>query len=137
MGFYSSFITSSLQFDWPEWFVAKWSESVHFPPIPDFPVPPGFLRGPISSKIPRKAYRGFAELPADIMRVLTEANFLTGGDDFFELIYLHECGGITMYRFGRSGIRVFEPRTWEETEDITHDCCLDCSHVEKKRPTND
>jgi len=77
--------------------------------------------------------------PLTSLRVLTEANYFAvdsafGGYDIvrsFELIYLHECGGITMYRFGRDGIRVFEPRTWKETGDITHDCCLDCSQVEK------
>lgn len=117
MGFRSTFITSDYSIEWPEWFVDKYNRYIN-------------IGSCLSSKHEYKAYDD-AELYSDIQKCLPER----WRDDFdFNLVYLHECDGVTKVKITKKKIIISEPHEWKEVEYITHSYCYGCSEVEA---TND
>jgi hypothetical protein len=118
MGFRSTFVTDDSSWEWPDWFREKYAGNVHFPPE----------TGPISSVREGKTYSVFADIPADIQRVLRETK-----DDTFDgrlvLVWLHECGGITRCQIDKTRIALSEPETWTQTSEVEHNYCYGCSDI--------
>lgn len=114
MGFRSTFVTQDYYIQWPEWFIAKYSDHVNF----------NDGKGCISSRQEKKSYGVFSELEDDIQKVLKEIESKLDG---FILVWLHECGGITRVSISKDSITYREPDSWRNTDDITHDYCYGCS----------
>lgn len=122
MGFRSTFTTECYSIEWPDWFVEKYKEWVHFP---------GDRKGSISSSTEGKTYGIFEDLHSDIQKVidwewLSPLNFV--------LVYLHECGGITRCQIERDRIVWSEPDGWRETDGVCHDYCYGCSDAPTTHP---
>lgn len=113
MGFRSSFVSMTFNIKWPDWFIEKYKDTIHFKET---------HVGPILSKSETKTYCKWADLPEDIQKSID-------WDDFrldFPVIYLHECGGITKCVISKDKITWFEPIDFIKTEGISHYYCGDC-----------
>ena len=47
--------------------------------------------------------------------------------DGIEIVFFHECGGVTKVCVSAEAIRFFEPQKWEEVIKPTHRGCYGCS----------
>jgi len=114
MGFRSVFITEDIAISWPEWFVEKWSQYVHFHEA----------TGPISSKYELKTYNKWKDLEEDVQKIIGG-----GFTDKIIMVYLHECRGITRVEIYKDKILYSVPETWRVTQYIGHDECYGCSDI--------
>jgi len=103
MGFRCTFITG-----WPGprklpvWFIEKWKDSVNFGAEAGFPL---------SSKERTKAnWGGIVE---DIQKTLQETEYRMP----IELVFVHECSGVTRVEISREQIVYSEPTTWKRVQD--------------------
>lgn len=120
MGFSSTFVTQwhgGSAGGFPEWFVRKWQDSVHFSE--------GYQL-PLSSKAPAEAHGWWAEFEQDLQRAYPwEAS---GAVSSLVVVYLHECGGITRAEISSEKIRYHDASQWRKThQNIAHtwgDRCL-------------
>ena len=124
MGFRSTFVTEDWGFDWPEWFVEKWSPHVNFINRSSGPS------GSISSIGEGKTYGVWESLPADIQRTLKEYPAPDYADRCV-LVYLHECGGITRCEITPDSIGWSEPTGWKKTKGVEHSYCYGCSDIDE------
>ena len=115
MGFRSTFTTLDYNIRWPDWFVNKYAETVHFP---------NAGRGGIRSLGEYKTYGVWSELHTDIQKAIDWADT---GIDTFIVAFLHECGGITRCRITPTSITWSEPATWKATDGVEHWYCYSCS----------
>lgn len=117
MGFRSTFTTLDNDFVWPDWFITKYRERIHFP-VENV--------GAIHSKYEAKTYMTWAELHDDIQRALREQDEV---QQRLVLVYLHECGGITRCQIERDRILWSEPERdgWRKVDGVTHHYCYGCS----------
>ena len=118
MGFRCTFITG-----WPgptklpNWFVEKWRDSVNFGSEDRFPL---------SSKQRTKAnWGGIVE---DIHKAVQETDYRLP----VELIFVHECSGVTRVEISRDQIIYSEPTGWRRVKDAYDhhlgDSCYDKSY---------
>ena len=110
MGFRSVFVTESAHYQWPDWFVKKYHETVNI------------TEHCLTSKLEHKTYTVWSHLDLDIQKAIDwdkKKNVV--------VVYLHECGGITRCHITKDRIIYTEPSGWEVTEEITHDYCYGCS----------
>lgn len=118
MGFRCTFITG-----WPgptklpAWFIEKWKDSVNFSPEERFPL---------SCKQRTKAnWNGIVE---DIQKVLEETDYRMA----VELVFVHECSGVTRVEISRSEIIYSEPIAWKRVpnayDHYIGDPCYDKSY---------
>lgn len=115
MGFRSTITSLDNPVKWPQWFRAKYEESLSVPSV-----------GAIHSISEHKAHDAWADLPADIQRAIA-------WDDVFPrfvLVFLHECGGVTRCQIEANAIYWTEPSVWAMTNGITHNQCKGCSDVQ-------
>ena len=79
----------------------------------------------------KKSILTWADLPADLSRLLreTERSYPVVGT--FCLVFLHECGGVSKLRIWADGHQWSEPHAypsrWSEVEDVSHSYCCGCS----------
>ena len=95
----------------PEWFVSKWQDAVHFG---------AGNRLPLSSKIGAKAHGYWSMFEQDLQKAYPwEEN---PSSSFITLVYLHECGGLTRVEIGAEQIRYHDPTGWRKTyQNMAHD----------------
>lgn len=130
MGFRSTFTTEDYTIKWPAWFIEKYGKHIWFAREDC---------GALHSKGEAKTYGLWEPLPEDIQRAVNWESF---GLEWFVLVYLHECGGITRCQIGKDSIVWSEPQEWQVTEGVTHDYCYGCSNVssaaeESRNPTKE
>lgn len=125
MGFRSVLISEDTGLELPNWFMEKHSWWLNF-------HPKYYL--PFSSKIERKEYQ-HDDLYADLQRVLGGPNTheLPHAREV-ELVWFHECGGITKVTITPSAVRFLEPTEWLEVDEVMHHYCYGCS---KPPPTEE
>jgi hypothetical protein len=111
MGFRSTFVTEDYGQEWPQWFINKYADRLHFP----------VSRGPISTKFEIKIYDD--SIFVDMQKAMTEGQEVSQ----VRVVVLHECGGITLVDINASGIRYSEPRAFESVDFIEHNYCYGCS----------
>ena len=86
----------------PTWFVEKWSDRVNFGSDGGFPL---------SSKERTKANAG--GIVEDIQRALRECDHLMP----VELVFVHECSGVTRVLISPDRILYSEPTSWKTVSD--------------------
>lgn len=94
MGYRSTFVTEHIYIKFPDWFIEKWKDAVHFQVRPEglYGGGAGDLTLPISSKFERKFYSGAEEpLFLDLARVLREHEEEI---DRLRLVIIHEDGEV-------------------------------------------
>lgn len=80
--------------------------------------------GMLSSKFGVKAYSSLiSDLPKDIQRSIEFDSFSMIK---FNILYLHECGGVTKCQITKNDIKWYEPEFFHETHKIEHDYCYEC-----------
>lgn len=97
MGAINYFITNRAPRPMPEWFQARWGQSLH-------------IGGNLCPRIGNKYWTGLEE---DIQRALRES-WTQGTEPLVILIYLHECGNVTRVDITASRVRYSEPIEWKE-----------------------
>ena len=110
MGFRSVFIADDYPIQWPDWFREKYADSLYFGE-----------HGHLASRGEWKHYGPWTDLITDIQKVVPWKERPS-----FNVVFLHECGGVTWCAITKNEIRWAEPREWQETDGITHDYCYDC-----------
>lgn len=116
MGFRSTFVSQDYDIDWPEWFVDKYKDTVHFTESKS---------GVICSKSEGKTYGVFSELEIDIQNAID----WNSHNIPFVIVWLHECGGITRVQIEQGEIKFSEPSEWAKTNGVGHNYCYGCSDV--------
>jgi hypothetical protein len=122
MGIRSTFITEHYGLSFPQWFVDKWSASVHFGGDGD--------SLPISSKYEAKTYHTWVDLEEDIRKASNEGEWGMP----IVLVWLHECGGITRVEIHPEVVLMNEPESWRQVTQVGHDYCDDCSKCSPSQP---
>lgn len=117
MGFRSTFTTSDYAIQWPDWFVNKYSDTVHFPEN---------NTGALHSFRECKTYGVWANLHTDIQEAIP---WDIVGIYKFVIVFLHECDGITRCSITQTAITWSEPETWERTSGVGHLYCYGCSDI--------
>ena len=118
MGFRSTLTTSDYNVVWPPWFVEKYKECLTLGRDG---------HGPLGSLTEVKIYFSLPDLVTDIHKVLQDSFFTRPRLSPFELVYLHECGGITRVELYKDEIHYSEPTGWATVPWVTHDYCDGCS----------
>ena len=122
MGFRSTFTTEHINLKIPKWFKDKWKGQIFF----GTGFSDGRMKGlPMSAMFEFKTYDSGLRLEDDIQKVLAEQDIV----DSLELVYFHECGGITKVKFTKDSIEYIEPTGWKATDGVEHDYCYGCSEV--------
>lgn len=114
MGFRSTLTTEDYNIMWPDWFVEKYKDFIHFRED---------NRGPLAAKFEAKVYDTFMDLCTDIQKAIDWDKFV----EHFILVYLHECGGVTRCQISKSGVKYTEPETWVNSDGVEHTYCYGCS----------
>ena len=117
MGFRSTFVSNDTAIKWPKWFVESWVKYIHFRED---------CSGAISSKYEGKTYGVYQDIPEQIQKVIN-GDCGEFAPDSIELIFFHECGGVTKCLIGKTSIKWSEPVSWVVTDGVTHDYCYGCS----------
>lgn len=117
MGFLSTLTTQECGIEWPQWFVDKYQGSITFRP--------GNV-GSLHSDQSHKTYGVWEHLAEDIQRAI---DWKTGYLKQFVVVYLHDCGGITLCRIKEDTVAWYEPTEWQETEGVEHWYCADHDYV--------
>ena len=125
MGFRSMFMTADAGIDWPAEFVEKHQKWVNFP------TRNGKVVGAISSKHESKFYGGTDEdIIQEIAVIVRDQHVYV--DSTFEIVFLHECGGVSKFDIRADRIDSMKPIGWEDTEGSTgHDYCYGCSELQR------
>ena len=106
----------------PKWFITKWRKCFNFGTGSQFRLSNHLL---ITSKFETKMYDGKdEEIFLDIQKLVRENNLTN-----FIVVMLHECGGITRVQIEKDKIRMSEPESWREVEQVEHDYCYGCSNL--------
>jgi hypothetical protein len=116
MGFRSTFVTSEFNYSpsfLPDWFTEKYAAWISFGKC-------------LSSTQEGKTYGVFQDLDADLQKAIKDA----GQNDKIDLVFLHECGGITKFAISAEKIVVTEPAGWNKVDSVTHSYCYGCSEPE-------
>lgn len=124
MGFRSMFMTADNGVEWPAEFVSKYKEQVNFNRPHD-----GKVIGAISSKYESKFYSGTGEdIIQEIAAIVRTQQRWTSS--IFEIVFLHECGGVSKFDIRSDRIDSMKPEGWEDTHGSTgHDYCYGCSEL--------
>jgi hypothetical protein len=117
MGHRGMFITESVgAIAWPEWFVTKWEGELNL------------NESSLSSKFEMKYYGYlFESILEDIQTVIKST-----ADDLLcrygmEMVYLHECGGVTKFVIFPEEIKIYEPELeWRQVKEPSHMYCYGC-----------
>ena len=123
MGFRSTFVTEDCVFPWPEWFRDKYADSIMFGR--DASHEKAKYGCAIASRREFKTYHTFTCLEDDIQKVMIEADHEYSKR--VRLVWLHECGGITLVYITREKIIFQEPHDFWEVDDCAHSYCYGCS----------
>jgi hypothetical protein len=123
MGFRSTMVSEHLgHIRLPTWFCKKWAEYLH---LREWDKEFCF---PISSRVEYKTYGIYVDMELDLQKVLIEhVNSTDYPVESLELVYFHECGGITKVIITETNIKYMEPAGWVMTNDVTHYYCYGCS----------
>ena len=116
MGFRSTFVTSDFNCNpsfLPDWFTEKYKSWINF-------------CGCLSSTCEGKTYGVFTDLDTDLQKALKDIC----SDDEVDLVFLHECGGITKFQISAEKIVISEPDKWSKVDIVTHAYCYGCSEVD-------
>ena len=111
MGFRSTFVTEDSSQAWPQWFIDKYKNIIHFPAH----------HGPLSTKTEIKIYDDL--IFRDIQQTLIEC----GEDHSFRMVLLHECGGVTLVDITGNSIVYSESRDFKTVDFIEHSYCYSCT----------
>lgn len=118
MGHRGIFVTEDIAINWPNSFREKWGKWLHIRED---------NKGPISSRFELKYYtEPFSEILKDIHQTVIENNSEDCRITDIQLIYFHECGGVTKYVIGPEGIKIYEPTDWQKVEEPSHYYCYNC-----------
>lgn len=122
MGFRSTLTSTQIDGDiWPQWFRDKYGHwfASHWEVLAThWEVKTGLLD----------------ELPKDVHRALTEAGWFKFPDSSFDMVWLHECGGLTKVQINADGVLMADPGlfSWESTDsrqDGNHCYCYGCTDL--------
>jgi hypothetical protein len=116
MGFRSTFTTFDTGICWPQWFIGKYQDAVHF----------NDGKGVISARVERKCWGSYwRELEEDIQKSIDWNGCRSGWS--FVVVFLHECGGITRVQIEKDRIVYTEPTGWAVEDFPMHEYCYGCS----------
>ena|ERR1700757_1977920 len=125
MGFRSTYISEDYAIHYPDWFREKYSVS-------DKSV----IYSEIEKKYPE-------EVVLDTWKALKEVRWFDKTYDIdFNMVILHECGGVTKVQMGADYLIVADPTDWDVVEHITeptdwinaqghHSYCYGCTDLRK------
>ena len=126
MGFRSTFVTDDegARITWPEWLVEKYSPGVRFPES---------RQGPLSSAWEAKHYDALSGLADDIRKAINWGNLPEIKP--FNMLWLHECGGITKVEIRPDSLRYagLIRGDWTATDEVIHEYCSNCDPVPTER----
>lgn len=110
MSFLSTFTTDPVRLNIPDWFRDKYQGRVHYGPTGNMPIS---AIGMFKSH--------YSDIVEDLHRVVREDEDLPNPEFFqFSLVWLHECGGITLVEISREAIELYEPVQWKAVDEVSH-----------------
>lgn len=130
MGFRSTYISEHYAIEYPQWFKDKYEVSKG-----------GVIYSSVETKFP-------GEVVLDTWKALKEIKWFEKDYELdFNMVMLHECGGITKAQMGLEYLIIADPTDWEVIEKVTeqtdwvnaqghHLYCYECTDLRKWEETD-
>jgi hypothetical protein len=122
MGFRSMMMTADFGVEWSPEFIAKHEKWINIPTSPN-----GKRIGALSSKHETKFYSSAREDVIQDIAMEVRRDLIKDSEMTYEVVLLHECGGITKFDIRQDRVDTLEPESWRLTDEIQHSYCYGCS----------